>query len=206
MTNKKPGQQIDTIFDMTKTRKFPLQCPSSLATASMLQRHKESKHEMIRYRCDQCGFQCATKWSLKNHIATHNPESFPCDECSHVSTKLALLKVHKRNIHEGLRNKCKLCDYTCVNKAFMKQHIRVAHEGVRYRCDECDYAGTNEHNLKIHRDSKHLGITWPCDECDFVSKVEQKLRNHKRAKHGTVYIKAGRGRIEENTMLDPIQI
>ena len=49
---------------------------------SSLKRHKESKHEGIRYPCDQCGY---------------------------AATTVSNLKQHKESKHEGIRSMWRFC-------------------------------------------------------------------------------------------------
>ena len=44
------------------------ECDFITTTSSYLKRHKEVKHEGIRYPCDQCDYAATQPWSLKSHM------------------------------------------------------------------------------------------------------------------------------------------
>ena len=65
-----------------------------------LKHHKESKHDGIRYPCNQCDYAATTSGSLKTHNESkHEGIRYPCDQCDYAATKLDKLKIHKESKH-----------------------------------------------------------------------------------------------------------
>ena len=93
--------------------------------------HKKSKHEGIRY---------------------------PCDQCDHAAITLANLKHHKESKHEGIRYPCDQCEYAATKPSDLKLHKQSLHEGIRYPCDQCEYASTQHSYLKFHKKSRHSKV------------------------------------------------
>ena len=57
--------------------------------------HKESKHEGIRY---------------------------PCNECEYTATVAGKLRRHKENKHKGIRYPCDVCEYAATRASDFKRH------------------------------------------------------------------------------------
>ena len=72
------------------------QCKYSGSRTS-LYRHKQSKHEGIRYPCDHCDFTATTLQNVKKHILT-NHIKFVCDLCD-TAVEFKTLGLLRRHIH-----------------------------------------------------------------------------------------------------------
>ena len=118
--------------------------------------HKESKHAVIRYQCEQCDY---------------------------FATNVSNLKRHEKSKHKEIRYSCDQCDYSATDKSNLKQHKKSKHQGVRYPCDQCEYAATQYNDLKKHQASKHEGVRYLCDQCDYVATQRSSLNRHKKRKH-----------------------
>ena len=68
---------------------------------STLRKHKQSKHEDIK---------------------------FPCDKCDYVAPRKNTLKQHKESMHEGVRYPCDLCDYVATWKSCLNDHKKAKHQ------------------------------------------------------------------------------
>ena len=80
------------------------ECDYVAAKHSYLKRHKESKHEGVRYQCEQCDVSTTTKGDLSRHRRSkHEGIKYPCDQCAYSATTSSDLKQHKDAKHEGLR-------------------------------------------------------------------------------------------------------
>ena len=64
-----------------KENTFPCDlCDHKCASKNTLRRHKEAKHEGIRYPCDQCKYSATQLINLKKHReAKHDGFRYPCD-------------------------------------------------------------------------------------------------------------------------------
>ena len=76
----------------------------------------ESKDKSNKpYKCDDCQYATANKYSLARHLTTHTGEKpYKCDECQ----------------------------FTAADKSSLTRHLTI-HTGENpYKCDECQYAST----------------------------------------------------------------
>jgi len=75
-------------------------CNHIFASKKTLKRHKEAKHEGIRYPCDQCEYSATQMSHLNKHKeAKHEGIRYPCDQCKYISAYSADLKRHKKSKH-----------------------------------------------------------------------------------------------------------
>ena len=64
-----------------------------------------------RKPCDQCDFKCTTNQELNRHKQIkHEGVRFKCDQCDSVHQYAQGLRNHKRSSHEGVRYSCPECD------------------------------------------------------------------------------------------------
>ena len=76
------------------------------AIQSQLTKHIQSKHEGVRYACDQCDFQGTAKASLKRHIhVKHEGVTIACDQCEYQATRQGHLIRHIQSKHRGIKQK-----------------------------------------------------------------------------------------------------
>ena len=119
--------------------------------------HYRSKHEDIRYPCDQCDYQASYKGDLHKHIQSQHgfSVSSQCPECGAEFRQRGAMLAHCRSIHEGIRYPCNECDYQATQQSGLKRHILNIHEGIKYPCNQCDYQATDKSKLRKHMKSKH---------------------------------------------------
>ena len=112
------------------------------------------KHAEKLFKCHLCDYAAHTKFSLTEHIATHNSEKpFKCDKCDFAGYSQNRLDTHIKNVHAPKEFKCDQCDYETTSNPLLKVHIMQAHTMERpYKCDQCDYAGTTSGLLSTHKD------------------------------------------------------
>ena len=67
-------------------------------TASILRRHKGSKHDHLRYSCDECEYAAKTAWNLNCHKESkHEWVQYPCDESEYAANQAGgVLKLHQK--------------------------------------------------------------------------------------------------------------
>jgi predicted RNA-binding Zn-ribbon protein involved in translation (DUF1610 family) len=70
---------------------------------SLLTTHIQSKHQGIRYDCDQCDYRANTK---------------------------SVLTIHQQSKHEGIRYDCDQCDYRATQQSHLTRHRQSQHEVV----------------------------------------------------------------------------
>ena len=62
--------------------------------------HIQSKHEGVKYACNQCDYQAKQQGNLKIHIQSQ---------------------------HEGVKHDCNYCDYQATQQRNLKVHIKKKH-------------------------------------------------------------------------------
>ena len=71
-------------------------------TAGSLKIHVESKHEGVRYPCNQCEYAATQPGVLKIHIENiHEGVRYPCGQCKFVATQSCHLKTHQKRKHNN---------------------------------------------------------------------------------------------------------
>ena len=107
-----------------------------------LKRHKITKHEGVKYNCDQCDEEFTEMGNLKRHKLTkHDGIRYDCDQCEARFYDQDTLKKHKLTKHEGVRldrvdggvnserkpYSCQICGFKCGKKPNLKSHIKRRH-------------------------------------------------------------------------------
>ena len=120
-------------------------------------------HGEGKFKCHLCDYKAHTKFSLQQHIPTHNSEKpFKCDHCDFAGYTQARLDSHMKSIHLPKAFKCDLCDYATTSNPNLKAHIMQYHTMERpFKCDQCDYAGTTSGLLSAHKDRFQTDSTSP---------------------------------------------
>ena len=64
------------------------------------------------------------KGHLLSHIKSrHEGVKFPCDQCDYKATQKRILLTHIKSIHEGIKFPCDRCDYKATTKGNLLTHI-----------------------------------------------------------------------------------
>ena len=74
--------------------------------------------------CQACSFNGRLKESK------HEGIRYPCNQCEFASTKPGILKAHKKSKHEGIRYPCDECDYAAKDQKYLKRHKESKHSGI----------------------------------------------------------------------------
>lgn len=119
-------------------------CPYSSAQAGHLKRHRNAKHEGIRYQCNLCEKSFSIKNVLSRHVESiHKGTTIPCPQCEYETPRMAVLRNHIKIKHLKLKYECEICGHKVNSKTSLKTHKNIVHEGIWLRCSEagCDYKG-----------------------------------------------------------------
>ena len=74
---------------------------------NMLQRHREAKHDSVRYACEKCDYRGTQKGNLKRHIEKkHEGKIHICSQCEYKSKDKSTLKRPILSNHTGPMHKC----------------------------------------------------------------------------------------------------
>jgi ribosomal protein S27AE len=69
----------------------------------ILNRHKQSVHDGVKYPCDKCGFLATHKGYIKKHKESiHKAVRYSCGQCEYHATSQWHLEAHKQSIHINL--------------------------------------------------------------------------------------------------------
>ena len=136
------------------------------------------------HKCGECGTGYRRKKALVQHIGSkHEGVKYVCNQCEYQATEQGSLKRHKQAMHEGVKYSCNQCEYQATQQAHLTTHRQAIHDGIRYSFDQCEYQATNQGSLKTHKEAKHEGITYSCNQCEYHATQRRSLKNHKRSRH-----------------------
>ena len=116
----------------------------------------QKKPHRIASVCPDCGKVFNQKYTMMEHRRSkHEGVKYPCDQCTYQATTRGSLKKHLQSVHEGIKYACPHCDYQATEKSSLKKHIQSQHEDTQYACSQCDYRGASQSNLQRHIQSTH---------------------------------------------------
>ena len=99
----------------------------------MLQKHKESIHEGIRYSCYICYYKATTLSSLTQHKKSiHDGIRYSCNICDCKATQLGNLMSHK---NQFMKLSDILAIFVIIRHFCLRYHKKLIRENVRYSCD-----------------------------------------------------------------------
>ena len=178
-TNIEAEESANVTYDMEKSIKVDVD--------EVDIKEDKSKHEVVKYSCNQCDHQATNRSNLIKHIqAKHEGVRYACNQCKHqFSTQPSLIR-HIQSIHEGIKYSCNQCEYQATTQSSLTTHIQSKHEGVKYGCNQCDYQATTQSHLRSHIQSLHEGVKYACNQCDYQSKFPSGLRYHTENLHESV--------------------
>ena len=123
------GREVDHISikqDVKESKHSCDQCKLTFKNPSSLKKHKESKHDKIRYPCDLCDYAATQRSSLKEHKEyKHQVASYPCNQCEYIARGKRHLKRHVESKHKGISFSCDLCEFTAANLLSLRLHERI---------------------------------------------------------------------------------
>ena len=159
---------------------FCFKCKLTFTTQQELDQHMGAIH-VKKFHCDQCDKSYGRSSDLKKHKEIkHEGLRFLCSQCDRFFSRQWLLKKHVQFVHEGLdlSEACDQCDKKFATKSNLRNHKTAVHGGIVYACDECPKQFTFIYNLKKHRDTVHRRIRYICTICFKVHKDKKSLIDH----------------------------
>ena len=153
-----------------------------LASSDTTKKRKREDGKVV-CSCDQCEYTGSSAALSYHKQSKHEGIRFQCDQCAYIATRQSSLIRHKKSVHEGFLYPCNKCNYAATYLANLKQHKASVHDGVKYPCDQCAYTATQMSSLKLHKESVHEKMNYTCDLCEYTAKKYSTLRYHKKVKH-----------------------
>ena len=66
--------------------------------------------------------------NLTTHIQSkHDGVKYACNQCDYHATQLSSLRVHIQNVHEGVKYPCNQCDYQATHQSNLTKHTKKKH-------------------------------------------------------------------------------
>ena len=143
--------------------------------------------------CETCGYRIDSKVCCNHQtiLAADSDNSFKCNLCGSLFTRLDSLRTHKKSFHENLKFLCDLCDHGATRKQYLRNHMKYVHgnQGINkpnvqnFNCIKCDTNFTRKGSLKRHIESIHDKIEFPCQYCDYHATKLVNLNRHIKSLH-----------------------
>ena len=108
-------------------------------------------------KCSKCDFRSKSERQAEEHNQTkHNGVKYTCNQCDYESEILKELKGHQNeNGHKGVKFRCHLCKYRATLQSNLKIHVQAMHEGQTYKCDICNFSASTPRTVGWHKKAKH---------------------------------------------------
>ena len=204
-------------------------CDFKTSMQSTLTKHNQDMHlESLNFKCDECSLGFAWNYLLVRHKeAKHNVEVFHCQQCKYTSSVKYYLDTHMKKRHEIKKTKdallqypCHLCGeiifgsqtyhqhlfqhkfissdegFSCIDcnfkgkqKDLLRKHILLEHK-LEYKCLECkmnyEQLRTFRRHLFLKHDSRSTEFKCPKSDCKYETKRQDAMRRHVRITHEKV--------------------
>ena len=175
-TNIEAEESANVTYDMEKSIKVDVD--------EVDIKEDKSKHEVVKYSCNQCDHQATNRSNLIKHIqAKHEGVRYACNQCSQQFATQSCVTLHIQSVHEGIKHDCTHCDYKATTQGHLRTHFQSKHEGVKYACNQCDHQATNRSNLIKHIQAKHEGVRYACNQCKHQFSTQPSLIRHIQSIH-----------------------
>ena len=168
-------------------------CGKMVKGMKKLERHKALSHESCF--CEKCGKEFENKKKLRLHdYVVHREKNsentvtkvFKCDKCDKVFKKNQTLGLHKKGVHEGIKDElCVLCGKSFLYKQVLQNHIKAVHEGRKdHKCKLCGKEFFNVGKLTVHTKTVHEGQKpYQCSHCTIAYGQNGDLKRHIQKVH-----------------------
>ena len=103
-------------------------------------------------KCPECGANYTSKQGLVFHYRSkHEGVRFPCNQCDFQGSTPGHLKYHIESRHEGIKYLCNHCDYQATNQSSLRGHTAAKHSDNILKCEQCDYQTKWKANYTTHK-------------------------------------------------------
>jgi len=153
-------------------------------------------HIKFQYLCKVCGFICARRDYLEDHLRLHTGEASPtCEICGLRFNKLRMYKNHVK-IHRNINSesasaypfKCHICVSEFGTTDTIKSHLVDAHSDLIFNCSICKAVFRSSRARDNHMNSEHQvnnfrEIRFWCPICSQGFSQNSKLTAHLKKRH-----------------------
>ena len=159
-------------------------CDTTFTSATEMDKHMNTSHDCIReVQCKECDTKWVSHLSLELHyIEEHKKIMFCCDSCDYIIYQAAILRRHKKAVHEGKRDHvCHMCGESFTKKFMLQDHLALKHGigEVRFKCEFCGKGFLTGARRQDHIDGVHLkNKQFKCDRCPHVCYTKKALHKH----------------------------
>ena len=156
----------------------------------------KTKHEGLRYKCDQCIKKFMSLAVLNIYKKTHSETNqLMCDICNRSFCNMNVLKKHKLRFGGKEAFTCQYCPVVFHQDELLQTHILRRQSGLpELSCDLWDLKtdGHRQQFLKDHVKVRHEGFRFNCDLCEREFTQSSNLNYHKIAHSGKVAFKCSK--------------
>ncbi|XP_072030135.1 uncharacterized protein [Amphiura filiformis] len=169
-------------------------CDKVFKSSSSIPEHVISHFGRQPYSCTKCDKLFSFRTTLRAHMAWHDGR-YKCDECGKHCQSKYILKLHKRKHSDIVLYTCQLCATGFKHEKSFKKHICLDKDkgGTRneeapkpFVCAHCGSSYRRRYALLVHERRNH-GPTpperFPCEHCDKSYLDKKTLKNHIMAVH-----------------------
>ena len=176
-------------------------CSFTAKTPSILETHKESKHDGLWYACTQCERHYRRKSHLNYHMREKHEAGFKCTICDNKFSIKHELHHHLEDIHGCKMHHCSKCENMFTTLGGLKIHMTNIHKTVlepsvkEENTEKCVFLGSSKEELYKHIVEDHSFNTEcnagyrACTDCSYITKRSGLLREHTQTKHEQILLK-----------------
>lgn len=187
---------IHTIREHNKVNFTCERCQVKFLSENAFNAHVKRNDCFGEFKCLFCEKVFATKARLSTHTLIHSrskddQKMFSCEICNKEFVKLASVDVHKKRIHEEVKDSlCTICGIKLFNKTALKVHMRTHSIERPFKCEVCDATFRHSFDVVVHK-RLHTGERpFSCKFCDQTFIANTNMTKHLKAKHFEEYEKS----------------
>ncbi|XP_021695192.1 zinc finger protein 714-like [Aedes aegypti] len=167
-----------------ETRVYACKEPGCTEVFKTYRKYKRHGHQT--FICDNCGLRCASKASLKGHLARHAMKlEHKCPYCRQGYNTKEDLRLHVRHQHLGtISYSCEICEMSFNRKSIRDGHLLTHGKSLDFPCTMCDKKFKTHKYLQKHINGVHKKLQFTCSYCNADFRTTYLRNNHIECVHG----------------------